>query len=243
MASSSNVNTSANANVNIVDVDMSSDIEDSGPTEKELELQRQMEAEKQQRLEEAKKKKEEKRRAAEEAKRIAKEDAACKAAEEEANRKAVEEEAKRKAEETACAAASPELREGMGKTPVEGVEQPTAPKRVCFQCTKDREVCEWTEGFKSCDYCRDKRRRCEVPGELKVPPRKRKRATTVSSPKRDKGKKKARQPSPEAAENSDEETIGDLIATVEDFRTDMNADLAMGHSAASKRLHQPCVSL
>jgi hypothetical protein len=28
-----------------------------------------------------------------------------------------------------------------------------------------------------------------------------------------------------------------LIATVEDFRTDMNADLAMGRSAASKRLY------
>jgi hypothetical protein len=93
------------------------------------------------------------------------------------------------------------------------------------------------QGFKSCDYCRDKRRRCEVPGEPKAPPRKCKRAATVSSPKRDKGKKKARQPSPEAAEDSDKETIGDLIATVEDFRTDMNADLAMGRSAASKRLY------
>jgi hypothetical protein len=93
------------------------------------------------------------------------------------------------------------------------------------------------QGFKSCDYCRDKRRRCEVPGEPKAPPQKRKRATTVSSPKRDKGKKKARQPSPEAAENSDEETIGDLIATVEDFRMDMNVDLTMGCSTASKRLH------
>jgi hypothetical protein len=112
MASSSNANASANANVNIVDVDMSSDIEDSGPTEKELELQHQM---------------------------------ARKAAEEEANRKAVEEEAKRKAEEAARAAASPELREGMGKTPAEEAEQPTAPKRVCVWCTKDGEVCEWTE--------------------------------------------------------------------------------------------------
>jgi hypothetical protein len=93
------------------------------------------------------------------------------------------------------------------------------------------------QGFKSCDYCRDKRRRCKVPGEPKAPPQKRKWATTVSSLKRDKGKKKARQPSPEAAENSDEEMIGDLIATVEDFRTDMNADLAMGRSAASKRLY------
>jgi DNA-binding protein H-NS len=146
MASSANANTSANANVNIVDVDMSSDIEDSVPTEKELELLRQMEAEKQRRLEEAKKKKkEEKRRAAEEAKRIAEEEAARKAAEEEANRKAAEEEAKRKAEEAARAAASPELWEGMGKTPAEGAEQPTAPKRVCFRCTKDGEVCEWTE--------------------------------------------------------------------------------------------------
>ncbi|KAJ8579781.1 hypothetical protein M405DRAFT_869975 [Rhizopogon salebrosus TDB-379] len=215
MASSSNANTSANANVNIVDVDMSSDIEDSGPTEKELELLRQME----------------------EAKRIAEEEAARKAAEEEANRKAAEEEAKRKAEEAAHAAASPELWEGMGKTPAEGAEQPTAPKRVCFRCTKDGEVCEWTEGFKSCDYCRDKRRHCEVPGEPKAPPQKRKQATTVSSPKRDKGKKKARQPSLEAAENSDEETIGDLIATVEGFHMDMNADLAMGRSAASKRLY------
>jgi hypothetical protein len=252
---SSNANTSANANVNIVDVDMSSDIEDSVPTEKELELLRQMEAEKQRRLEEAKKKKkEEKRKAAEEAKRIAEEEAARKAAEEEANRKAAEEEAKRKAEEAARAAASPELREGMGKTPAEGTEQPTAPKRACLLCTKDGEVCEWKkvsiafwtrviyvlnclQGLKSCDRCKDKRKRCEVPGEPKAPPRKRKRAATVSSPKRDKGKKKARQPSPESAENTDEETIGDLIATVEDFRTDMNADLAMGRSAASKRLY------
>jgi hypothetical protein len=93
------------------------------------------------------------------------------------------------------------------------------------------------QGLKSCDYCKDKRKCCEVPGEPKAPPRKHKRATTVSSPKRDKGKKKARQPSPEAAEDSDEEMIGDLIATVEDFRTDMNADLAMGRSTASKRLY------
>jgi hypothetical protein len=257
MASSSNANASANANANVdvVDVDMSSDIEDSGPTEKELELQRQMEAEKQRRLEEAKKKKEEKRRAAEEAKRIAEEEAARKAAEEEANRKAAEEEAKRKAAERAArAAASPELREGMEKTPAEGAEQPTAPKRTCLLCTQDGEICEWTgvsiafwtwviyllnclQGRKSCEYCRNRRKRCEVPGEPKAPPRKRKRATTVSSPKGGKGKKKARQPSPESAENTDEETIGDLIATVEDFRTDMNADLAMGRAAASKRLH------
>ena len=58
----------------------------------------------------------------------------------------------------------------------------------------------------------------------------------MSSPKRDKGKKKACQPSPEPAESSDEETIGDLIAAVGDFRSDMNADLAMGRVAGAKRL-------
>jgi hypothetical protein len=57
------------------------------------------------------------------------------------------------------------------------------------------------------------------------------------SPKRDKGKKKAHQSSPEAAESSEEGTIGDLIALVEDFRSDMNMDLAMGCVAALKRLH------
>ena len=58
----------------------------------------------------------------------------------------------------------------------------------------------------------------------------------MSSPKTEKGKKKARQPSPEPAESSDEETIGDLIAAVDAFRSDMNADLAMGRVAGAKRL-------
>ena len=58
----------------------------------------------------------------------------------------------------------------------------------------------------------------------------------MSSPKTEKGKKKARQPSPEPAESSEEETIGDLIAAVGDFCSDMNADLAMGRVAGAKRL-------
>lgn len=57
----------------------------------------------------------------------------------------------------------------------------------------------------------------------------------MSSPKGGKGKKKARQPSPEPAESSDEGTIDDLIAAVGEFRADVVADLAMERTAASKR--------
>ena len=58
----------------------------------------------------------------------------------------------------------------------------------------------------------------------------------VSSPKRDKGKKRAHQPSPEAEGSLDNGTIHELIALVDDFHRDMDESFVMDRSSSLKQL-------
>jgi hypothetical protein len=131
------------------DVDMSSDIEDIGPTEVELNLQRQLEAERLRKEEEVRVRRERKRQAAIEAKRKAEEEAARKAAEEKAQRlrreqerARQEEEARRNAEaageDEAMATASPEPEASMSKNVPRG-------SRRCARCIKENVHCKWTK--------------------------------------------------------------------------------------------------
>jgi hypothetical protein len=80
-----------------------------------------------------------------------------------------------------------------------------------------------------------RKRRCDVPGEPKGPPRKRKRSGTVTSPRRDKGKQKAREPSAAASDEwEDADNISELIAAVNGTHNAMDENAAMERIALGK---------
>jgi hypothetical protein len=80
-----------------------------------------------------------------------------------------------------------------------------------------------------------RKRHCDVPGEPKGPPRKRKRSGTVTSPRRDKGKQKAREPSPAASDEwEDADNISELIAAVNSTHNAMDKNAAMERVALGK---------